>query len=141
MKTLRILTVDDEPLALRRLKLLLRRIGHIEHVGQATSCEDALAKVARLAPDVILLDVQMRDGDGFDVVRRLARRQILPAIIFITAIDHYAVQAFDAAAADYLLKPVELSRLKHALSRAREHFEIINAKRRPTAWIGRGIGS
>ena len=79
MSALRILIVDDEPLAIRRLNLLLQGIPNIEHVGDAGSCGEALEKINALHPDVVLLDIRMRDGSGFDVVDAVARRPNPPA--------------------------------------------------------------
>ena len=120
MKTIRVLTVDDEHLALRRLKLLLRSMPFVEHVGEASSCSEALARAAVLGPDVVLLDIKMRDGDGFEVLNDLAQGQDPPVVIFVTAFDHFAVRAFEAGVADYLLKPVDRDRLDRALRRARQ---------------------
>jgi len=130
MSVLRVLTVDDELLALKRLKLLLQAIPFVEHVGEANSCAEALAEIAALAPDVILLDIKMRDGDGFDVVEALVERPNPPLIIFVTAFDHYAVRAFDSAVVDYLLKPVERERLAKALRKARNEARAISAEQR-----------
>lgn len=130
MSVLRVLTVDDETLALRRLKLLLQAVPYVEQVGEATSCAEAITAVATLSPDVLLLDIKMRDGDGFDVVEALAARPNPPAIIFVTAFDHYAVRAFESAVADYLLKPVERDRLVHALRRARDQLRASDAEQR-----------
>lgn len=124
MKVVRVLTVDDERLALRRLQLLLRTMPQVEHVGEASSCEEALAQVTSRSPDVILLDIRMRDGDGFDIIERIADRPEPPIIIFVTAFDRYAVRAFEAAVADYLLKPVERDRLEKAIRRARHELEV-----------------
>ncbi|MBA3677186.1 MAG: response regulator transcription factor [Sphingosinicella sp.] len=115
---LRILAVDDEPLALRRLRLLLREMSGVELVGEAGGCEEALAAVHHLRPDILLLDIQMRDGTGFDVVENLAADP-MPAIIFVSAFDHYGVKAFDASVVDYVLKPIQLERLRVALDKAR----------------------
>lgn len=130
MSPLRVLTVDDEALALRRLKLLLQAMPHVEHVGEASSCAEGLAEIAALSPDAILLDVKMRDGDGFEVVEALADRPNPPAIIFVTAFDRYAVRAFENAVIDYLLKPVERERLARALRRARHQLRAIDAEQR-----------
>jgi two-component system LytT family response regulator len=130
MRKIRVLTVDDESLALRRLQLLLRTIIGVEHVGEASSCEEALTRTAALAPEVILLDIKMRDGDGFEVAERLAQRPGLPVIIFVTAFDRFAIRAFESEAADYLLKPVERDRLELALRRARRRLEISDAELR-----------
>jgi two-component system LytT family response regulator len=130
MSLLRVLTVDDEVLALKRLKLLLQATPYIEHVGEASSCAEALSEIATLAPDVVLLDIKMRDGDGFDVVEALAERPNPPAIIFVTAFDHYAVRAFESAVADYLLKPVERERLTRALRKVRQEMRSADAEQR-----------
>ena len=130
MSALRVLTVDDETLALRRLKIMLQAIPNVEHVGEASSCAEALASIAALAPDAVLLDIKMRDGDGFDVVEMLAERPNPPAIIFVTAFDHYAVRAFEDAVVDYLLKPVERERLARALRRAREQLRALDTEQR-----------
>lgn len=130
MNPLRILTVDDERLALRRLKLLLQSISLVDHLHEANSCAEALAAVEALAPDVILLDIAMRDGDGFDVIEALAKKPNPPIVIFVTAFDHYAIRAFESAVADYLLKPVERERLSAALSRARQQIMAATAEQR-----------
>src|SRR5262249_8581767 len=118
MNVLRVLTVDDEMLALRRLKLLLQGVPFVELVGEASSCAEALLAISTLHPDVVLLDIKMRDGDGFDVIDAIADQANPPRIIFVTAFDHYAVRAFDTSAIDYLLKPVERERLSKALGKA-----------------------
>lgn len=130
MNVLRVLTVDDEPLALRRLKLLLQSMPRIEHVGDASNCFDAIVRINELRPDVVLLDIKMRDGDGFQVVEALAERPNPPAIVMVTAFDQFATQAFDSAVIDYLLKPVEKDRLARALSRARERIRAVDAEQR-----------
>ena len=120
MTPLRVLAVDDEVLALRRLRLLLQAMPYVEQVGEADGVRDALAKIERLAPDVVLLDIRMRDGSGFELVEALARRPAAPAIVFVSAFDRFAVRAFETSAVDYLLKPIERDRLGQALKRARE---------------------
>jgi DNA-binding LytR/AlgR family response regulator len=130
MNVLRILTVDDEVLALRRLKLLLQAVPFAELVGEANSCAEALLAISTLRPDVILLDIKMRDGDGFEIVEALAAEPSPPRIIFVTAFDHYAVRAFEAAVIDYLLKPVERERLAKALARARLLLRAVDAEQR-----------
>jgi two-component system, LytTR family, response regulator len=130
MRPLRILTVDDEPLALRRMKLLLRSIPTAELVGEASGCSDALVKVAELQPDVLLLDIRMRDGSGFDVVEAAAHAPSSPVVIFVTAFDEFAVRAFEASVADYLLKPVDSERLTQALARARQQLDAAGANQR-----------
>jgi two-component system LytT family response regulator len=130
MNLLRVLTVDDEVLALRRLRLLLQGMPHVELVGEASSCREAIESIAKLAPDVVLLDIRMRDGDGFDVLEWIGDRPNPPAIIFVTAFDHYAVRAFDRAVVDYLLKPIERDRLAQAISRAHHQMRAIEAEQR-----------
>lgn len=117
MKKLTILSVDDEPLALRRVELILRQLKGIDHAGSAGGCEDALNKIEELSPDLLLLDIMMRDGSGFDLLDKLGDRA--PAIIFTTAFDHFAVRAFDACAVDYVVKPIDPVRLQEAIERAR----------------------
>ncbi len=116
---LRVLTVDDEHLALRRLEQVLSRIDICVHVGSATGCSDALRQVHRLRPDVLLLGIQMRDGSGFDLLEKLPD-DLVPAVVFVTAFDHFALQAFDRNAVDYVLKPVSPVRLEEAIDRARK---------------------
>jgi two-component system LytT family response regulator len=130
MNTLRVLAVDDEVLALRRLRLLLQAIPYVEQVGEADGVRDALAKIDCLAPDVVLLDIRMRDGSGFDLVHALARRPAAPAIIFVSAFDRFAVRAFETSAVDYLLKPIERERLGQALQRARQRRGEADAEQR-----------
>jgi two-component system LytT family response regulator len=130
MSPLRVLTVDDEMLALRRLKLLLQTMTHVEHVGEASNCAEALARINELRPNVVLLDIRMRDGSGFHVVEALAERPNPPAIVFVTAFDQFAAQAFDSAVVDYLLKPVERERLARALARVQERLRAIDAEQR-----------
>lgn len=128
MNMLQVITVDDEPLALRRLNLLLQGIPYVEHVGEASGCGEALTKIASLKPDVVLLDIRMRDGSGFDVLEDLARRTNPPVVVFVTAFENFAVRAFENAVADYLLKPVERDRLAHALRRARQQLRAKDAE-------------
>jgi DNA-binding LytR/AlgR family response regulator len=119
MSDLSILTVDDEPLALLRLEQLFPLIEGVTHVGAAFGCGEALEKIKRLKPDVVLLDICMRDGLGFDVLDALPA-DCASKFIFVTAHDNFAVRAFQASAVDYVLKPVSAQRLALALDRARE---------------------
>jgi two-component system LytT family response regulator len=130
MSILRVLTIDDEVLALRRLKLLLQTIAQVDHVGEANSCREAISKIDSLKPDAVLLDIKMRDGSGFDVVEAIGQRPDGPAVIFVTAFDEFAVQAFDSAVADYLLKPVERDRLTRALDRVHRRHKLLDAEQR-----------
>jgi two-component system LytT family response regulator len=113
---LRVLIVDDEPLARARVRRLLAEIGGVTVVGEAGSTAEARAQCAALRPEVLLLDIQMPGEDGFTLLRGLDPR---PAVVFVTAYDHYAVRAFEENAVDYLLKPFRRERLAEALDRAR----------------------
>ena len=115
---LRALIVDDEPLARARLDRLLGDDPAALVVGHAKSGAEAADLIARTAPDVILLDVEMADGGGFELIEQVGREH-MPAVVFVTAYANYAVRAFDTYAVDYLLKPVASDRLKLALERVR----------------------
>ena len=126
----KILIVDDEPLARRRLKLLLDDIGGpAEVVGFADGVASALQQIVTLQPDILLLDIRMRDGTGFDLLANLPANAA-PKIIFVTAFDDSAVRAFEANAIDYLLKPIKPERLKVALQKASENLDIGEIRRR-----------
>jgi len=116
---LRILIVDDEAPARRDLKRILGKLDGIEIAGEAADGPEAVKLVKKLGPDVLLLDIQMPGLDGFQVVSRIADMERLPAIVFVTAYDQYAIKAFEVHAVDYLLKPVEERRLAQAIERAR----------------------
>jgi two-component system LytT family response regulator len=118
MSMLTVVAVDDEPLALRRLEIILANLPGAKLVGSAGNCADAQTLIAQCKPDVVLLDVRMRDGSGFDVLERLPV-DVTPSVVFITAFDHFAVRAFEVAAVDYVLKPIEAERLAQAIERAR----------------------
>jgi two-component system response regulator AlgR len=118
-EALRTLIVDDEPLAVERLQILCARIPGISLVGTAMEGAGALRLIDSLSPDLVLLDIQMPGTDGMAVARALAEREQRPAVIFVTAFDQFAVAAFDVAAVDYLLKPVEPERLERAVARIR----------------------
>lgn len=122
MMPLRVVIVDDEPLALRRLKVLLDDMPDVQLVGAASSCAEAADVIEASSPDVLLLDIRMRDGTGFDVIED-RREADHPFVIFVTAFDHYAVRAFEQAAIDYLLKPIDVGRLEQALARVRSRYE------------------
>jgi two-component system, LytTR family, response regulator AlgR len=116
--TLRILIVDDEPPARERLRSILTETGEFEVTGEASNGEQALDLVDKLLPDVVLLDVRMPGIDGLEVARHLAALPEPPAVIFTTAFDEYALQAFDSEAVAYLLKPIRAEKLKAALAKA-----------------------
>lgn len=119
---IRVLLVDDEPLARSNLKFLLRRDPEVESIAEAGSGAEAVASIRSMRPDLVFLDVQMPECGGFDVVEILKTDGVLPVIVFVTAYDEYALHAFDAGALDYLLKPVDEPRFALALTRAKERL-------------------
>ena len=119
--TLRTLIVDDEAPARRRLRRLLMAEEDVTIVGECGDGASALAAIAATRPDLVLLDVQMPERDGFAVVQALPAGA-LPAVLFVTAFDRYALRAFDVHAVDYLLKPFTTERFRTALARARERI-------------------
>jgi two-component system LytT family response regulator len=122
----RALIVDDEPLARRGIRQLLERSDDIEVVGECRNGRETLAALDTLAPDLVFLDVQMPELDGFEVVRvRGAAR--MPHVIFVTAYDEFAVRAFETHALDYLVKPVNEARFAAALDRVRERMRFAEA--------------
>ena len=129
---LRVLLVDDEPLARRRLRRLLAAESDVEIVGECGNGAEAPAAMRHHTPDLVLLDVQMPASDGFEVAAQVGPAS-LPLIVFVTAYDEYALRAFEAAALDYLLKPVRRTRLRSALGRAREQLALHAAARAHSA--------
>jgi two-component system LytT family response regulator len=121
VRKIRALVVDDEPLARRRICKMLARDGEVETVGECADAYEALAAVEEHAPDLIFLDVQMPELDGFDVLERLGARP-RPLVIFVTAYDSYALRAFEVSAVDYLLKPFDRKRFAKALERAKSRL-------------------
>lgn len=117
---LRTLIVDDEPLAIERLQILCARLPGIALVGTAADGAAALRLIEALAPDLVLLDIAMPGMSGMDVAQAVAGQSPLPAVVFVTAFDQFAVAAFDTAAVDYLLKPVAPERLLRAVERVAE---------------------
>ena len=117
-RTLRTLIVDDEPLAVERMQIICAGIPALAVVGTASDGAAALRLVEALAPDLLLLDMTMPELDGLSVARRLSGRENPPAIVFVTAHDSFAVEAFDLDAVDYVLKPVTAERLERAIGRA-----------------------
>jgi len=116
---MRVVIVDDEPLARRGIRQLLAGHADAEIVAECASGALALAAVQTLSPDLIFLDVQMPEMDGFEVVRRIGVER-LPSVIFVTAYDEFAVNAFEASAVDYLMKPVGPERFSVAMRRVRD---------------------
>ena len=119
METIRTLIVDDEELARRRLRRMLAAFADVEVIGEAANGAEAVARIEADRPGLVLLDVQMPDLSGFEALAAVASAP-LPAVIFVTAYDQYAVRAFEVSAVDYLLKPVSQPRLAQALDRLRE---------------------
>lgn len=115
---LRVLIVDDEPLALERLAIAFADIEDAAIVAEARNSEDALRLSEELLPDIVMLDIQMPGRSGIEIAQRLRG----PEIVFVTAFDSFATTAFDLDAADYLLKPIRTDRLRAALSRARRRI-------------------
>jgi two-component system LytT family response regulator len=116
--TVRTLIVDDEPLARARLRKLLLAEGGVEIVGECASAEEAVGLIDSALPDLVFLDVQMPGMDGFQMLAKL-QTPALPAIIFVTAHNEYALRAFEVHALDYLLKPYSRARFADAFRRAR----------------------
>ena len=121
-----VLVADDEPLARRRLLRLLRAEDGIEVVAECKGGRSAVEQILARAPDLVFLDIQMPDLDGFGVIAEVGAER-MPAVVFVTAFDQYALRAFEVHAFDYLLKPFEGERFDGALARVRSH---LNAKRR-----------
>lgn len=121
--TLRALVVDDEQPARQELCFQLDRIAAVEVAGQAGDGLEALALIDALRPDLVLLDIQMPGRNGFDVARELLARPVDTRVVFVTAYDEYAIDAFEVNAVDYLLKPVEPERLERAIERVRQRLE------------------
>lgn len=118
---IRAVVVDDESLARKGLILRLDELGQVEVVRECQNGKEALEAIAELTPDLVFLDIQMPGMTGFDVIERL-QQDNMPLVIFVTAYDEYAVNAFEVNAVDYLLKPIELDRLAAAVDKA--HFQL-----------------
>ncbi|HYO79673.1 MAG TPA: LytTR family DNA-binding domain-containing protein [Thermoanaerobaculia bacterium] len=116
---MRVLIVDDEPIARRGLRRLLESAADVEVAGEAASGTAAVDAIRTLRPDLVLLDIQMPEMDGLEVVATITPEK-MPAVVFVTAYDKYALDAFDLNAADYVLKPVDPERFERALERARK---------------------
>lgn len=131
---LKVLIVDDTRLARQELRTLLADVDDVECVGEADDVPAAKAAIEALHPDLVLLDIQMPSGTGFDVLEGLDH---VPLVVFTTAYDHYAVHAFDANALDYLVKPVVPERLSAALARARARLvPSVPADMEPRSLLG-----
>jgi two-component system LytT family response regulator len=132
---LRVLIVDDEPLARRGLRVRLERMSDVEIVGECESGSEAVAAIEERPPDVVLLDVEMPELDGFDVIDAIGVDR-MPVTIFITAYDAFAIRAFDAHALDYLLKPLDDERFVRAIERARARVAERDARAREREFGG-----
>ena len=128
-RPLRVLIVDDEPLARRGVRARLARLPAVDIVAECAGGGEAVAAIRRLAPDVVFLDVQMPEVDGFEVLARIGAAPA-PVVVFVTAYDQYAVRAFEVHALDYLLKPIDEARFADALARAKAQAR---SRRRGTA--------
>ena len=141
------LIVDDEPLARAGLRLLLAADGDVATIDEAACADEAVARIVDRRPDLVFLDVQMPEMDGFSVLERVGAAR-MPAVVFVTAHDRYAIQAFDINAIDYLLKPVTEERFAQALVRAKARLQsadeasaqiraLLEALSSPTAYVTR----
>jgi two-component system LytT family response regulator len=137
---LRVVIADDERPARSFLAALLRSFDDVVIVAEAGSGKDAVAAIERERPDLALLDLQMPELDGIGVVRML-KKSAVPLIAFVTAYDEYAVRAFEVNAVDYLLKPVEKTRLREALNRAQERIEHAEIVAEQTERVGNAIAA
>jgi two-component system response regulator AlgR len=132
---LRTLIVDDEPLAVERLQIVCSKLEGISVIGTANDGDAALRLVAALHPDLVLLDITMPMVDGLSVAGKLGRLESPPAIVFVTAHDGFAVEAFDLDAVDYVLKPVAPDRLKRAIERVMSHGTPRNGSTPASDWL------
>src|SRR5262249_17604875 len=128
-KKIKTLIVEDEPIARRNLRALLRGYPEVELIGECGSGAEAVKVIRTDPPDLLFLDVQMPEMNGFDVLKQIDLA-IIPAVIFVTAYDQYALKAFDVQALDYLLKPFDDERFAQAIGRARTQLE-----QRPTSGL------
>ena len=126
MSKVRVLVADDEPLARRGVRQLLAPHADFEVAGEARNGPETLHALEALTPDLLFLDVQMPEMDGFEVLRARGAER-MPAVIFVTAHDQFAVRAFDACALDYLVKPIHVARFDAALDRVRQRLRLLNA--------------
>jgi two-component system LytT family response regulator len=128
----RTLIVDDERMARKRLRTLLAADADVDIVGESSNGRDAVAAIEDRAPDLVFLDVQMPELDGFAVVKAVGVQR-MPVTVFVTAFDQYALKAFEAHALDYLTKPFDRERFQASLARAKEQVRLRDASKRPTA--------
>ena len=133
--SLRTLIVDDEPLAIERMQIICARNADLQVVGTASDGAAALRLIEALRPDLVLLDMTMPELDGLAVARSLAGESQPPAVIFVTAHEHFAVEAFDLEAVDYVLKPVTAERLARAVDRAVARRDTRKGARGESRWL------
>lgn len=141
-KKLRVLIVDDEPLARQRLEDMLLQQEGVEIVGKAENGNEAVKAIRKLQPDLVFLDVQMPGRTGVEVVQEVGPEN-MPMVIFVTAYDQYALKAFDLAAIDYLLKPFDDERFEMAFTRARQMHDLreVNQLRSRLSVLLQGTGA
>jgi two-component system, LytTR family, response regulator len=138
-KKIRALVVDDEPLARSNVTVLLRLDPEIDIVAECGSGTEALAVLRKTRPDLVFLDVQMPECDGFDVLE-MAGRDLPPALVFVTAYDQYALRAFEAGALDYLLKPFDNARFARTLVRAKQRLAPHEPREKTDRLVIKGAG-
>lgn len=122
MAKIRALIVDDEPIARRGIRLQLEEQPQIEIIGECVNGLEAVAAIQEHSPNLVFLDVQMPEMDGFEVIQAVGFEQ-MPTVVFVTAYDQYAIRAFEVHAVDYLLKPFDRERFANALDHAKSHIE------------------
>jgi two-component system, LytTR family, response regulator len=127
LTSLRVLVIDDEPPARKKLTMLLRKEPDIEIVGEASNGIEAVAAIEESHPDVIFLDIQMPGMNGFEVLEAVDRER-MPLVVFVTAFDQHAVKAFEVHAVDYLLKPFDQARLQSCLARLRDEHDSAQSR-------------
>lgn len=129
-QTLKVIVVDDEPLARRGMLVRLADFPQLEVIAECSNGEEAISQIQALKPDAVFLDVEMPGLDGFSVLKHLQKQlSELPYIIFVTAYDHYALTAFEVQALDYVLKPVEQERLTSAVTKLLKNFDAKDTQR------------
>lgn len=126
---IRAVVIDDEPLARERVRRFLEEVPQIELAGEADSGGGAVRLIRREDPDLVFLDIQLQDRDGFDVIRRIGTGR-MPPVVFVTAYDEYALRAFDVGAVDYLLKPFDEERFRQAATQAIERVDLESTAQR-----------
>jgi DNA-binding LytR/AlgR family response regulator len=137
MSSMRVLIVDDEPPARAEMRYMLEKIGEVGEVDDAETAIDALARLQEYRYDLVLLDIRMPGLSGLDAVKVINRANPRPHVVFVTAYEEHAVEAFEVEADDYLLKPVSERRLRHALERVHTARPSVGAEPAPVAGLDR----